>query len=72
MTTTPTEQAERVYPLPPIHRDPRFTLSLLVDVCTVLERHGYQRPTNGLDLVDLQNALHGFVYGKPECSGVCS
>lgn len=53
-------EPERVYPLPDEH-DPRFTFGLVDDVATVLERHGYRRPS-GWDLLDLRQALHAFLY----------
>ncbi|MDI3408852.1 hypothetical protein [Streptomyces cavernicola] len=44
----------------------RFTVGLLHDVRTVLEDHGYPEISNGLDLLDLQMALYGFLYGNGE------
>jgi hypothetical protein len=53
--------APRIYPLPPPEKDARFSFGLLADVALLLAQHGYPRP-EGLDLVDLQVALHGFLY----------
>lgn len=52
----------RAYPLPPDEGDPRFSIGLLLDVVKVLERHGYPAVRAGLDLVDLQQTLHSFIY----------
>lgn len=69
----PTPQpTERAYPLPRPDDDPRFTMGLLIDVCDVLTKHGYVRPSHGLDLVDLQSALFEFLYGKAQFDGVRS
>jgi hypothetical protein len=54
----------RAYPLPPTADDPRFTVGLLIDVAKVLEAHGYPPVRAGLDLVDLQQALHSFLYRR--------
>jgi hypothetical protein len=53
----------RTYPLN-VPNDPRFTIGLLIDVKRVLEEHGYPPITHGLDLVDLQQALHSFLYKR--------
>jgi hypothetical protein len=58
--------SERVYPLSRPEDDPRFTFGLMVDVRDVLEKHGYPAAT-GDDLVELQQALFGFLY-RPEVS----
>jgi len=61
---------ERQYPIRPRpDGDPRFTFGLTVDVAEVLERHGYPKITAGLDMVDLQQALFGFLYGTTEPEG---
>ena len=57
--------SNRLYPMPAPDDDPRFTFGLLADVVTVLERHGYPRPTHGRDLIDLHGALFGFLYALP-------
>lgn len=52
-----------LYPIRPVpENDPRFTLGLALDVAGVLEQHGYPRPATGVDIVDLQQALHRFLY----------
>ena len=51
---------ERVSPLPD-EDDSRFTFGLVDDVATVLERHGYRRPT-GYDWIGLDEALHTYLY----------
>lgn len=53
---------ERAYPLPAVDEDPRFTFGLSVDVAKVLEQHGYPPIATGRDLVELQQALYGFLY----------
>ena len=53
---------ERAYPLPPAEEDPRFTIGLTLDVAKMLEAHGYPPVRAGLDLVELQQALYGFLY----------
>jgi hypothetical protein len=55
---------ERVYPLPD-EDDPRFSFGLVDDVATVLERHGFARPS-GWDLLDLRQKLFEFLYCAPE------
>lgn len=52
----------RNFPLPAPSADPRFTIGLILDVKTVLERHGYPSITSGPDLVELQQALFRFLY----------
>lgn len=42
--------------------DPRFTFGFTKDVADVLHAHGYPEITNGLDFVDLQQALYRFLY----------
>ena len=56
-----TAPEERAYP----HGEDggRFTFGLVVDVAEVLEQHGYPRAATGQDLVRLQQALYGFLYG---------
>lgn len=54
--------SERTYPLPQrADADPRFTMGLLLEVRAVLARHGYPPVTDGLDLVELQQVLFGFL-----------
>ncbi|HEX6579227.1 MAG TPA: hypothetical protein VF082_12755 [Jiangellaceae bacterium] len=53
---------ERAYPLT-VPNDPRFTVSLLLDVRKVLADHGYPHVTEGADLLDLQACLFRFLYG---------
>lgn len=59
----------RLYPMPAPEHDNRFTYGLLAEMVTVLECHGYARPTNGGDLVALQEALFGFLYAPSGDSG---
>jgi hypothetical protein len=54
----------RAYPLPPAEDDERFTYGLTLDVAAVLAEHGYPEVRAGLDLVDLQQALHGFIHAR--------
>jgi hypothetical protein len=55
--------AERQYPISPApDDDPRFTFGLAKDVADVLQAHGYPEITNGLDFLDLQQALYRFLY----------
>ena len=55
--------SERAYPIRPLpDDDPRFTFGLTSDIAEVLVRHGYPPITNGLDLVDLKQALYRFLY----------
>ncbi|WP_168356872.1 hypothetical protein [Streptomyces rhizosphaericola] len=57
--------AERSYPIVPRPADDtRFTAALALDVADVLTRHGYPRPTSGLDWVELKLALLHFLYGN--------
>ncbi|MFF7308110.1 hypothetical protein [Streptomyces sp. NPDC008137] len=59
--------SERQYPIrPQPDDDPRFTLGLAFDVKKVLEQHGYPEITNGLDFIDLQQALYQFLYTGPK------
>lgn len=54
---------ERAYPIQPRpDDDPRFTIGLTADVIKVLEEHGYPPVKNGLDILDLQQALYRFLY----------
>ena len=57
--------AEPTYPLNRPDTDARFSYGLLLDVADVLAAHGYPRPATGADLVALQQALFGFLYGPP-------
>lgn len=53
----------RQFPIRPLQDDdPRFTTGLILDVANVLEAHGYPK-VNGLDFVDLRQALGDFMYG---------
>ncbi len=61
-----TGEEQRVYPLPDEHDD-RFTFGLVDDVATVLERHGFPRPS-GWDLLALRQKLHAFLYALEERS----
>lgn len=55
--------ASRQYPISPApDEDPRFTLGLALDIANVLKDHGYPEITNGLDFVELQQALFRFLY----------
>jgi hypothetical protein len=54
----------RKYPLPRTAEDPRFTIGLLVEVSNLLERRGYPKIDEGLDLVALQQALLDFLYAR--------
>jgi len=60
---------ERQYPINPTPGDdPRFTLGLAKEIADVLEAHGYPEITNGVDFLDLQQALYRFLYapkGRP-------
>lgn len=57
----------RAYPVVPPDgdNDKRFTLGLTLDVAAVLVRHGYP-PIDGLDFVDLQQALFRFLYREDD------
>ncbi|MGW0837118.1 hypothetical protein [Streptomyces prunicolor] len=60
------QQSDRQYPITPTPADdPRFNLGLALDVAEVLERHGYPKITAGMDVVELQQALFGFLYAAP-------
>lgn len=60
----------RQYPITPApDDDARFTFGLAKDVADVLEAHGYPKITAGLDFVDLQQALFGFLYGPSSPPG---
>lgn len=55
--------SERAYPITPApDDDSRFTVGLTVDVIKVLTEHGYPPVTNGMDIVELQQALYRFLY----------
>ncbi|RFU82884.1 hypothetical protein DY218_30575 [Streptomyces triticagri] len=58
----------KAYPVTPEggDDDPRFTFGLLHDVRMAIQSHDYPEISNGLDLVDLQMALFGFLYGTNE------
>ena len=58
--------SDHEYPLPRTEDDPRFSMGLLIDVIKVLNGHGYPPITKGRDIVELQQALFGFLYAKPE------
>lgn len=60
-----TVSMERVYPLPELDTDERFTHGLVLDVARLLTAHGYP-PLRAADMVELQQALFGFLYrGEP-------
>ncbi|ADP78359.1 hypothetical protein [Pseudofrankia inefficax] len=59
----------RAYPLPRPDDDPRFTFGLMLDVAAVLARRGYPTLTSGADLVELQQALFGFLYAAAPDDG---
>lgn len=46
--------------------DPRFTLGVVIDIAGVLAAHGYPPITAGADIVRLQQALYGYLYGAAE------
>ena len=52
------------YPLPRPTDDPRFNMGLFFDLIKVLEAHGYPAIHQGGDIVRLQQALFGFLYGE--------
>lgn len=54
------------YPLPRAQDDARFSMGLLIEVASVLQEHGYPPIVDGDDLVDLQQALFGFLYERTE------
>ena len=43
--------------------DPRFTYGLVFEVADVLANHGFPPVRSGEDLVELRQALFGFLYG---------
>lgn len=51
------------YPLPHPDEDPNFNVGLLIEVAEVLAKHSYPPIAEGADLVRLQQALFGFLYG---------
>lgn len=57
-------KAVRAYPLPRPAEDPRFNLGLTADIARVIAEHGYPEITEGRDIVELQQALFGFLYAK--------
>ena len=57
---------QAVYPLPRTEEDPRFNIGLLSDLRHVLAKHGYPKVTEGRDIIRLQQALFGFLYGTAE------
>jgi hypothetical protein len=59
---------ERLFPAPRPESgaDTRFTFCLVVDVLTVLARHGYPDAVDaasGADFVQMRQTLFGFLYG---------
>lgn len=58
------------YPLPRpgSGADARFSLGLALDVAAVLTRHGYPALIAGEDLIRLQQALFGLIYGQNDAS----
>lgn len=54
------------YPVPRPGRggDARFTYGLVMDVGSVLARYGYPEVRVGADLVRVQQALFGLIYGQ--------
>lgn len=56
----------RAYPLPRPDNDPRFTFGFIRDVAKVLAEHDYPPIVDGADHVELQQALFGFIYERPE------
>lgn len=64
--TTSTTAPPAVYPIPAPTDDARFTIGLLVDVADVLAKHGFPTVAAGADIVELQLALFGFLYGDRE------
>ncbi|MCU7823587.1 hypothetical protein [Kitasatospora sp. DSM 101779] len=54
--------APAIYPLPGPDDDPRFSRGLVLDLAAVLTEHGYPPITSGVDLLNLQQALFGFLY----------
>jgi hypothetical protein len=58
--------ADRDYPVPRPPEgvdDSRFTFGLVAEVRDVLTKHGFPRACSGGDLLELEMALFGFVYG---------
>lgn len=56
-------QTGSAYPLRrPRHDDQRFTVGLVLDIATVLHRHGYPDLACGNDLLHWQNALFTTIY----------
>ncbi|MGH3736647.1 MAG: hypothetical protein ACRDT6_13705 [Micromonosporaceae bacterium] len=53
-----------VYPLqrPRTGDDQRFTIGLVLDISTILARHGYPPLAAGADLLRFQQALHTAIY----------
>jgi hypothetical protein len=59
---------DRMYPIDrpaPGESDKRFSTGLLIDLARVLTSHGYPSAT-GLDLVELQTKLFGFLYAPTD------
>lgn len=54
---------DRIFPLPRPDDDSRFSVGLILDVRAVLTKHGYPESSDSGDLVALQQALFGFLYG---------
>ncbi len=65
---------QRKYPLgrPSSGNDPRFTVGLMLDVGAVLERHGFPALTEGMDVVELQQALFSFIYKREDPEGIAA
>jgi len=62
--------SERVYPITPRpEADFRFMFGLALDVAEVLKQHGFPSVASGGDMVALQQALFGFLYGPAESGG---
>ena len=62
-TDAPTPCGATVYPIPrPQPDDPRFTVGLVLDLASVLTRHGYPPAATGSDLLHLQQALFTTIY----------
>jgi hypothetical protein len=61
--------SDHTYPLARPYTDEKFTTGLVIEVAAVLQEHGYPPVTSGGDLVRLQQALFGFVYGTAEEAG---
>jgi hypothetical protein len=60
--------SDRTYPLPAPESDPRFTFGLTYRVAKALEAAGYPL-IDGVDFIELQQALYRFLYEVPVLSG---